>query len=106
MPMINQTPESRFAGLLKPFFDSIGQARSPRPNPKGLLARQMNPQNPDAVAAAAPMITVCQEQTPASIQIDATWAAGRSLAQLLIDPGAQTQMATTRSVHALSQPDV
>jgi len=23
MPMINQTPESRFAGLLKPFFDSI-----------------------------------------------------------------------------------
>jgi hypothetical protein len=25
MPMINQPPESRFAGRLKPFFDSIGQ---------------------------------------------------------------------------------
>jgi hypothetical protein len=25
MPMIDQPPESRFAGLLKPIFDSIGQ---------------------------------------------------------------------------------
>ena len=25
MPMIDQPPESRFARLLKPFFDSIGQ---------------------------------------------------------------------------------
>jgi len=25
MPMIDQPPESRFAALLKPFFDSIGQ---------------------------------------------------------------------------------
>jgi hypothetical protein len=31
MPMINQPPESRFASLLKPFFDSIGH--------KGLMQR-------------------------------------------------------------------
>jgi hypothetical protein len=28
--------------------------------PRTFLAHQMNPQNPDAVAAAAPMITVCR----------------------------------------------
>jgi|SRR5262245_60188264 len=43
---------------------AVGQARSPRPNLKGLLARQMNPQNPDTVAAAAPMVTVCQDEAP------------------------------------------
>jgi hypothetical protein len=26
--MIDQPPESRFAGLLKPFFDSIGQGQT------------------------------------------------------------------------------
>jgi len=59
MPMINQTPESRFAGLLKPFFDSIGHARSPRPDRKDLLARQLTPNNPDSGVAAALMIAVC-----------------------------------------------
>jgi hypothetical protein len=33
MPMINQPPESRFAGLLKPFFDSIGHEEAFRRRP-------------------------------------------------------------------------
>src|SRR5262245_42484236 len=32
----------------EPFFDSIGQVRSPPPDPNGLLARQMNHQILDA----------------------------------------------------------
>src|SRR5262245_26588794 len=39
----------------------MGQARSPRPDPTGLLARQINPQITDAAAAAVPMIAMCQE---------------------------------------------
>jgi len=41
MPMINQTPDSQFASLLKPFFDSIGQTRSPQAAPSAFPARQM-----------------------------------------------------------------
>jgi len=38
----------------------VGQAWSPRPDPKKLLARQMNPQIPDTVVATARMFGVCQ----------------------------------------------
>jgi hypothetical protein len=41
-------------------MSQLGQARSPRPDPNGLLARQMNHQIPDAAAAAARMIAVCR----------------------------------------------
>src|SRR5262245_65551061 len=41
----------------------VGQARPPRPDRDGLLARQMDHQIPDAAAAAARMIAVCQEPT-------------------------------------------
>jgi hypothetical protein len=34
--MIDQTPESRFAGFLKPYFDSIGQGRLSAPCFRGL----------------------------------------------------------------------
>jgi hypothetical protein len=38
----------------------LGQARSPRPDPKDLLARQLNFQIPDTFAATARMFGVCQ----------------------------------------------
>ena len=44
----------------------VGQGRSPRPDPKDLLARQLNPQipDPDPAAAAAPNDhCVCQART-------------------------------------------
>jgi hypothetical protein len=43
---------------LKELENSIGQARPPRADSKNPSARQMNAQNPDAVASTAPMITV------------------------------------------------
>jgi len=40
-----------------------GQARSPLPDPKGLLARLMLPHISDPAEAATRMITVCHQQT-------------------------------------------
>jgi hypothetical protein len=47
---------------------AMGQARPPRADSKNLPARQMNAQNPDAVAATAPMITVCANNSPEQAQ--------------------------------------
>src|SRR5262245_51561101 len=45
-----------------------GQARSPRPDHKGLLACQMTPHIPDSTEAAAPMTAVCHKRTHAPQQ--------------------------------------
>ena len=42
---------------------ALAQARSPWPDPKGLLARQMIPHIPDSAAAATRMIAVCHFAT-------------------------------------------
>src|SRR5262249_10581675 len=41
----------------------LGQARSPRPDPKGLLVRQMTSHIPDPAAPTARVFAVCQERT-------------------------------------------
>jgi hypothetical protein len=57
----------------------MGQARSPQPDPKDLLARQMTPHITDAAASAARMITLCQEETHGSQQGAITSSARASM---------------------------
>src|SRR5262245_14630123 len=53
-------------------MSEAGQARSPQPDPKGLLVRQMTSHIPDTAAPTARMFAVCQLPTLAPQQMACT----------------------------------